>query len=166
MEREKAISLLVGLEEYLRKFSYGKNILKESLRLHPVSVGTSRTLDQDAVFSGYHVPKGTLMVSQNQVSSRLTNFFPFGDPNEFNPDRWIRTNNRQSSQLHPFLSLPFGFGKRMCIGRRMAEQSILSLMFSFFNMYTIEWVGSETLDCKSLLINEPDSNLEFIIKRN
>ena len=153
------------LEECIKTYSYGKHVLKEALRLHPVSVGTSRTLEKDGVFSGYHVPKGTLMVSQNQVSCRLPQFFPIGNPDEFNPDRWIRTNNRQSSQLHPFLSLPFGFGKRMCIGRRMAEQSILVLMFRFFQAYSIEWVGINNLDCKSFLINEPDNNLEFIITR-
>lgn len=154
-----------NLDDSIKKFSYGKQVLKESLRLHPVSVGTSRTLDKDGVFSGYQVPKGTLMVSQNQITSRLQDYFPFGDPNEFNPDRYARTNNRKIFEIHPFLSLPFGFGKRMCIGRRMAEQSILALMFRVFQTYEIEWIGVNDLDCKSLLINEPDGDLEFSFKR-
>ena len=102
------------------------------MRLHPVSVGTSRTLGKDGVFSGYHIPKGTLLVSQNQITSRLEDYFPFDDPNAFNPERWIRDDNNETSQIHPFCSLPFGYGKRMCIGRRMAEQSILALMFRIF----------------------------------
>lgn len=152
-------------DDYIKKFSYGKLVLKEVLRLHPVSVGTSRTLDVDGVFSGYQIPKGTLLVSQNQITSRLPDYFPYGDPNTFNPDRWTRDNERQSSQINPFLALPFGFGKRMCIGKKMAEQSILALMFRLFQTYEIEWIGNKDLDCKSLLINEPDDNLEFIFKR-
>ena len=153
------------LDDYIKKFSYGKQVLKEALRLHPVSVGTSRMLENDGVFSGYKVPKGTLLVSQNQITSRLSDYFPFGDPNEFNPDRWNRDKDLKMNAIHPFLSLPFGFGKRMCIGRRMAEQSILALMFRIFQTFEVEWIGKDDLDCKSLLINEPDGDLEFVFKR-
>ena len=150
----------------IKRFTIGKNTLKESLRLHPVSVGTSRALEKDAIFSGYHVPRGTLLVTQNQVTSRLKQFFPSENPDEFSPDRWMRrTDDAVSLKPHSHLSLPFGHGKRACIGRRMAEQSIHVLMFRFFQMYKIEWVGKENLDCKSLLINEPDSNLEFVIRK-
>ena len=70
--REESLSNRASkLDDCIKKFSYGKQVLKESLRLHPVSVGTSRTLDKDGAFSGYHIPKGTLLVSQNQITSRL-----------------------------------------------------------------------------------------------
>lgn len=39
-----------------------KAAVKESLRLNPVSIGVGRVLAQDAVFSGYHVPKGVSMI--------------------------------------------------------------------------------------------------------
>ena len=46
---------------------FGKLALKESLRLNTVSVGTGRILPVDAEFGGYEVPKGTVLVTQNQV---------------------------------------------------------------------------------------------------
>lgn len=52
----------------LRRFGYGKMVLKESLRLNPISIGVGRISPVDAVFSGYEVPKGTVLVSQNQAS--------------------------------------------------------------------------------------------------
>jgi hypothetical protein len=52
----------------LKRFTYGKSILKESLRMFPVSVGVGRVLPVEAVFSGYRVPAGTVVVTQNQVS--------------------------------------------------------------------------------------------------
>lgn len=155
-----------SIQEWIKKRnSYGRRVLKESLRLHPVSVGVSRILDRDAVLSGYQVPKGTLLVSQNQVSCRLSQFFPSENPNEFNPAHWDREVEGQNAQLHPYLLLPFGHGKRGCIGRRMAEQSILILMFRFFQIYKIEWIGTQQLDCISHLINKPDNHLAFNIKR-
>ena len=36
----------------------------------------------------------------------------FEDPMAFVPDRW----NRDSEKIHPFATLPFGFGPRACYG--------------------------------------------------
>ncbi|NWS48003.1 CP27B protein, partial [Probosciger aterrimus] len=43
----------------------------------------------------------------------------FAAPERFQPERWL---HRASG--HPFASLPFGVGKRSCIGRRLAELEI------------------------------------------
>ena len=44
--------------DILNQFKLGKAIIKETLRLHPVSVGVGRYLDRPTVFSGYQVPQG------------------------------------------------------------------------------------------------------------
>ena len=38
----------------------------------------------------------------------------FSNPLEFKPERWLNT---EKSGPHPYASIPFGFGRRMCIGR-------------------------------------------------
>ena len=55
----------------LRTAKFAKNVLKESLRLHPISIGTGRIAVQDCVMSGYHVPKGVVLISQNQGSKSI-----------------------------------------------------------------------------------------------
>lgn len=42
----------------LRNASYTKAVIKESLRLNPISIGIGRILQTDVVLSGYKVPKG------------------------------------------------------------------------------------------------------------
>ena len=42
----------------------------------------------------------------------------FKDASSFDPCRWDR------DLIDPYASLPFGFGPRMCIGRRTAEQEV------------------------------------------
>ena len=41
----------------------------------------------------------------------------FENPEEYNPHRWLSDEKGVSK----FASLPFGFGARMCIGKRIAE---------------------------------------------
>ena len=143
----------------LNKFSYGKVVLKESLRLFPVSVGVGRVLPVDAVFSGYLVPAGTVIVTQNQVSCRLPQFC--SRPDLFLPERWIR-GHPEYEKLHPYLSLPFGHGPRMCIGRRVAEQSLQILMIKLLQNFEMTWAADyPDIDAISYLINQPDKPVKI-----
>lgn len=50
---------------------------------------------------------------------------------EFIPERFLKEVQMgcpSAKDIHPFLMLPFGFGSRMCIGRRFAEMEIEVLM--------------------------------------
>lgn len=40
------------------KATYTRAVLKESLRLNPISIGVGRNLNSDMILSGFHVPKG------------------------------------------------------------------------------------------------------------
>ena len=145
----------------LKHFSFGKQVLQESLRLNPISIGVGRLAPDDIVISGYHVPKGTFLVSQNQVSCRLPEFFD--RPDDFWPERWDRSVRKKYS---PYLVLPFGFGPRMCIARRLAEHSILVLVNTLFLDHEFTWKDDEkaAVDCVSKLINKPDKELLFEMK--
>lgn len=57
------------------------------------------------------------------VMSRDSTIFP--DADEFKPERWMREEGKTT---HNFASLPFGFGARGCIGRRVAELEMYLLI--------------------------------------
>ena len=139
--------------------TYAAAVLKESLRMNPVSIGAGRILAEDAVCGGYQVPAGTVLVSQNQVSCRLEQFFE--NPDTFDPERWL--SDSLGNDVHKYLVLPFGSGPRGCIGKSIAETTLLMFIIRFFSQFTISWEG-DTLDCKTLLINKPDSDLLFTIQ--
>lgn len=119
---------------------YLKAVIKESFRLNPISVGIGRVLSEDAIFSGYHVPSGNVVVTQNQVVSRLPEYFK--NPNNFLPERWIKSDAMYES-VSPYLVLPFGHGPRSCIARRLAEQNMqvlilrVSIFCAFIKLYKI-----------------------------
>lgn len=108
--------------------TYARAVLKESLRMNPISVGVGRNLNSDLVLGGYQVPKGTVAVTQNLVACRLAQNFT--DPDVFRPERWLRNGAGRTESVHPYLVLPFGHGMRACIARRLAEQSMLVLMLN------------------------------------
>jgi cytochrome P450 len=57
--------------------------------------------------------------------SNLEKYYPQAD--KFIPERWIK-EDPQYYKARPFVSMPFGFGPRMCIGRRFAELEIETLV--------------------------------------
>lgn len=48
----------ITADKMANQLSYSKAVLKESLRLNPVSVGIGRITNTDLNLSGYNVPKG------------------------------------------------------------------------------------------------------------
>lgn len=58
--------------------------------------------------------------------SNLEKHYPQAD--KFIPERWIKGDPQYNTKTHPFVTMPFGFGPRMCIGRRFAELEIETLV--------------------------------------
>ncbi|XP_049865928.1 cytochrome P450 302a1, mitochondrial isoform X2 [Pectinophora gossypiella] len=141
--------------DVLSKASYVRSCVKESLRLNPVSIGVGRLLQKDIVLKGYLIPKDTVIVTQNMIASRLPQYVR--DPLQFKPERWLR-GSPDYENIHPFLSLPFGFGPRSCIARRLAEQNISITLLRVFREFDVKWLGDE-LGIRTLLINKPDKPL-------
>jgi len=64
----------------------------------------------------------------------------FERPDEFIPERWLEDKSMSISakNAHPFAFMPFGFGPRMCIGRRLAElemRVVLAKVIFFFKHF-------------------------------
>ncbi|XP_026328415.1 cytochrome P450 302a1, mitochondrial isoform X2 [Hyposmocoma kahamanoa] len=155
----KEILTLLPTKDYiitadiLSKATYVRSCVKESLRLNPVSVGIGRILQKDIILKGFLIPNGTVIVTQNMLACRLPQYVK--EPLKFKPERWLR-GSPEYEKFHPFLSLPFGFGPRSCIARRLAEQNICITLMRLFREFEIKWMGGEELGIRAYLINKPD----------
>ncbi|KAK1116725.1 hypothetical protein K0M31_018118 [Melipona bicolor] len=69
------------------------------------------------------------VVFQHYVISNLDKYFPRSE--EFLPERWLQSDG----VYHNFASLPFGYGRRMCLGRRFAELEMLVVISKVINIY-------------------------------
>ncbi|MEE6464674.1 hypothetical protein FKM82_006322 [Ascaphus truei] len=99
----------------LQKMPYLKSCIKESMRLTPTVPFTSRTLEKDTSLGGFLLPRGTIAMINFHAMTWNEDFFP--DAREYKPERWLV----EKHIINPFANTPFGIGKRMCIGRRLAE---------------------------------------------
>ncbi|KAG7156636.1 cytochrome P450 301a1-like 2 [Homarus americanus] len=81
----------------------------------------------------------------------------FPQASQFQPERWLRD---QGKNYHSYASLPFGFGTRMCIGRRIAEQEMNIFLCRLLQKYQVEW-KDESLNAKGTPVSSSHEALKF-----
>ncbi|CAG0914444.1 unnamed protein product [Notodromas monacha] len=139
----------------LNSLSYLKACIKESMRLLPVTSGILREFNKDVIIRNYLIPKGTWVVAATLAASRDSKYF--SDPDEFKPERWMRGTRED---IHPYATIPFGHGLRMCLGRRFAEQEMWLLTAKLIQNFEIQY-HYEDIGIKTRLLNIPDQPLRF-----
>ncbi|CAI5765261.1 25-hydroxyvitamin D-1 alpha hydroxylase, mitochondrial [Podarcis lilfordi] len=137
-----------------------KAVVKEALRLYPVIPGNARVIsDRDIQVGDYLIPKKTLITLCHYATSRDAKYF--SNPNSFQPERWLRKDDAH----HPYASIPFGFGKRSCIGRRIAELEVylaLSRILMHFEVKPEQDGHIVRPMTRTLLVPEKEINLQFL----
>ncbi|XP_019623431.1 PREDICTED: LOW QUALITY PROTEIN: probable cytochrome P450 49a1 [Branchiostoma belcheri] len=139
-------------DKTLNRMHYLRAVVKETFRVYPTVGNNLRTLDRDIVLSGYVVPAKTTIMMANDVISSLPEYYP--EPEKFKPERWLR-NDVASGGIPPFAMLPFGYGKRMCIGRRFAEQELHLGLIRIVQSFHVGWSG-EDMKMENRFVNAPD----------
>lgn len=137
-----------------------KATVKEVLRLYPVIPANARVItEQDIQVGGYLIPKKTLITLCHYATSRDPAVFP--NPDEFQPSRWFNKDQTH----HPYASVPFGVGKRSCIGRRIAELELYLALSRILMEFDIkpdpEGISVKPMT-RTLLVPESVINLQFV----
>lgn len=95
--------------------------------MYSTVIGNGRTLQEDTVICGYNIPKGIQVVFPTIVTGTMEKYCKNAD--NFRPERWMKTSQGGTGEyIHPFASLPYGYGARMCLGRRFADLEMQILL--------------------------------------
>ncbi|XP_011257212.1 probable cytochrome P450 301a1, mitochondrial [Camponotus floridanus] len=145
---------------HLDQAIYMKAFIREVFRVYSTVIGNGRTLQNDTVICGYKIPKGVQVVFPTLVTGNMEEYV--ADSKTFKPARWLKDDNEK---LHPFASLPYGYGARMCLGRRFADLEMQVLLTKLLRSFKLEY-HHEPLKYKVTFMYAPDGELKFkIIKR-
>uniref|UniRef100_A0A0W0FVR2 Putative P450 cytochrome n=1 Tax=Moniliophthora roreri TaxID=221103 RepID=A0A0W0FVR2_MONRR len=106
-------------------------IIKEISRWAPTApLGVPHRVMQDDEYAGYRIPKGSTIIANIWAITRDTDMYP--NPEVFDPERHLG----DKPQPNPFKFI-FGFGRRICPGAHLAEQSVFVNVVSILAVYDI-----------------------------
>ncbi|PBK93436.1 cytochrome P450 [Armillaria gallica] len=126
---------------------YINALVLEVSRWHAVApTGVPHLVTEDDVHSGYFIPKGSVVFAN--IRNMLHDPAVYDKPSEFMPERFIRTENKEP-ELDPY-NVSFGFGRRICPGRVLADASI------FISCAMVLAVFNVSKYCEDGIIFEPD----------
>ncbi|CAI2190740.1 7796_t:CDS:2, partial [Funneliformis geosporum] len=148
--------------KHLDDLCYLQATLKEVLRLNPPFVSVlPHASTEDDIYKGYFIPKDSTILINLMGISRDPEFF--SDPDAFIPERHLDENGILIKyDLH---DISFGKGRRMCIGRDLAERNILVIISSILSLFNIECEIDDKIGEKIDINLEPIENgFEFIPK--
>jgi cytochrome P450 len=135
------------------EFVYLDAVIKETMRLYPPVISTTRSLERDMELDDIHIPKGTYLYMPILIIQRLERNFP--DPLTFIPERWAKQGENGQWQHRRYgqvdgsdipcgnsdALVAFSAGARNCAGQRFATQEMtiaLSILLERFKFEASE----------------------------
>ncbi|KAJ7020856.1 cytochrome P450 [Mycena alexandri] len=113
---------------------------------HTVVSGVPHAAIKDDIYKGYHIPAGAVVIGNTWA---IFNDESIYGPNtdEFIPERWLTKEGIINTTMRDSTAA-FGFGRRICPGRDMAQWSLWITAASILATFTI----SKSLDEKGIPI--------------
>ncbi|XP_074445498.1 cytochrome P450 2U1 [Larus michahellis] len=96
-----------------------------------VPLSIPRMASETAVLQGYTIPKGSVIVPNLWSVHRDPNIWE--KPDEFQPSRFLDENG-QLIKKEAFI--PFGMGKRVCMGEQLAKMELFLIFASLMQSFT------------------------------
>ena len=146
----------------LSQMPYLKAVMRETHRHTPPGpLFTVRFLEQDVTLCDYNVPAGTRIIMS--IEGLQNDPAIVDNPELYQPERFLpdAVEQRKGDPLkslldHKFLGTPFSFGARMCLGARLADMEIMTLMAKFVANFDLELLPGQSWDVRVKTFTVPD----------
>ncbi|KAI6196340.1 (pine wood nematode) hypothetical protein [Aphelenchoides besseyi] len=133
---------------------YTNAVIMEAQRTaNIISQNVFRTTTKDVEVEGYRIPKGTCCIAQISALQYDPKVFP--NPEQFRPERFI---DEKGHLKHYDEFIPFGLGKRSCLGLGLANMELFLFITNLFNQFEFlsgniapvceKWPTSGSTACK------------------
>ncbi|KAI0822419.1 cytochrome P450 [Trametes gibbosa] len=127
------------------RLPYLQATINETLRWRPIAVlgGTPHAVTADDEYNGMFIPKGSTVFAPLAGIMHDPGMFP--SPDEFRPERFLESSDPRMRDF----DLPFGYGRRICVGMHLAHNSlfiaIARLLWAFDIVPALDGAGERVL---------------------
>ncbi|XP_012662666.1 cytochrome P450 2J2-like [Otolemur garnettii] len=119
---------------------YTNAVIHEVQRMgNIIPLNVPREVAADTTLAGYHLPKGTMVLTNLTALHRDP--AEWATPDTFNPEHFLE--NGQFKKREAFL--PFSIGKRACLGEQLARTELFIFFISFMQKFTFKAPDNEKL---------------------
>ncbi|XP_063702687.1 cytochrome P450 307a1-like [Culicoides brevitarsis] len=140
------------------RMPYTEAVIMEALRMISSPI-VPHVSNQDTTIAGYDVPKDTLIFLNNYDLNMNPKLWT--NPESFEPQRFINANGGISKPDH---FMPFGSGRRSCMGYKICQMLAFTLLANTINNFDIVPLENENykVQCGSLAMPEETYRLRFV----
>ncbi|KAF9038096.1 cytochrome P450 [Panaeolus papilionaceus] len=123
-----------------------------------VPLGIPHVSTEEVIYKGYRIPKGSIILGNSL--GILHDEQAFKDAHLFKPNRYLTLDGKSidKSVMEPSVAI-FGYGRRVCPGRYVAEASIwiiLSSLIAAFNFHHVDETGGPDHEFQIGLLRVPN----------
>ena len=123
-----------------KRLPYTDSVLNEILRFGTILPAVTRRTSRECTFRGYHIPKGAYIFANLTIIFRDPQVW--ADPEHFNPEANFPLPLGNPKKVAERCKLdqqfiPFGMGKRVCLGKNLVEQEYFLVFTHLLHKFTI-----------------------------
>ncbi|THU76219.1 cytochrome P450, partial [Dendrothele bispora CBS 962.96] len=120
---------------------YVEAVYREVMRWHPaLPMSLPHKSTEDIIYKGYVIPKGTIL----HVNVWAINHNPdrYSNPDKFMPERYLNEDGSYNEMYRSINTIDaYGHGRRVCVGRYVADATLWLTMASVLATMSVSRVG-------------------------
>uniref|UniRef100_D8QER6 Cytochrome P450 n=1 Tax=Schizophyllum commune (strain H4-8 / FGSC 9210) TaxID=578458 RepID=D8QER6_SCHCM len=129
------------------RLPYVTAVVKETMRYMPVTplaLAHCYSGEEPDIYKEYTIPKNSVVIPNiwaivhDEASTRIITVYP--DSYTFRPERFLDGNGKIDRNVRDPANIIFGFGRRICAGRKLAYASSWITIASVLRVYDIQKV--------------------------
>ncbi len=144
------------IDQMEKEMPYLDMVVDEVLRLYPPAWIGPRRAVRDFEFGGYEVKAGSYVNYCSWASHRIPEVFP--EPEAFIPERFTR---ERKAELPRGAYVPFGGGRRICIGKRFGQTEVKLVATMLLQKLRLDAMPGRTMSVRQMPTLSPRGGLQM-----
>ncbi len=146
--------------EDIKKLSYTRAVVKETLRMRPPAWAMGRQAVQDCEIGGQKIKAGSVVLLSQWVTQHDSRFYEA--PRQFRPERWP---GLEAVSFPRYAFFPFGGGNRICIGEHFAMTEAITVLAMISRKWRVKPAHANLTIPKPSVTLRPNKGVKLIIER-